>query len=195
MRGGDNRMPTASMIYGLSGGRLPAAERGHDGVAQRANARQRMFGVESPIQSGFHRRDPSPRIVISHAQQARHPVHLFPGGEGQHPIGILPQFRQRIAGPDLSNLVSQMEIKTVLIEKRNDAGLIGYGAPRLHQFLSAFCREHPGEFLHVPLAQHCTEILSELLPQSPGLGLSNSESVERRMPHEEVDDEPAAGRD
>ncbi len=61
------------------------------------------------------------------------------------------------------------------IEKRNDAGLLGYGAPRLHQFLSALFREHPGEFLHVPLAQHCTEILSELLPQSPGPGFSDSE--------------------
>src|SRR6266498_811120 len=100
-----------------------------------------------------------------------------------------------MARPNLSNLVSQMEIKTVLIEKRNDAGLIGSGAPRLHEFLSAFCREHPREFLHVPLAQHCTEILSELLPQSPRPGLSDSESVECRMPHEEVDDQPATGRD
>jgi hypothetical protein len=153
-----------------------------------------MFAVESPIQAGFHCRDPPARIGVGQAQRARHPVHLFPGGEGQHPIGILPQFRQCVAGPDLSNLVGQMEIKTVVIEKRNNPGLLGYGAPRLHQFLSAFCREHPGEFLHVPLAQHCAEILSELLPQSPGLGSSDSESVEYRMPHEEIDDQPATGR-
>lgn len=134
-------------------------------------------------------------IVVGQAQRARHAIHLFPGGEGQHPVGILQQFRQRAVGPDGSNLVGQMEIKTVVIEKRNDGGLLGYGTPDLHQLPTAFGRDHPGQFLRIALAQHCAEVRSERLPQSPGRGFSDSESVECRMPHQEVDDEPAAGRD
>jgi hypothetical protein len=70
----------------------------------------------------------------------------------------------------------------VVIEKQN-ASLLGYDAPRLHQLLGVFFRKDPDKLRDVPLAQHCVETLPELFPQSPGPSFSDPESVECRMPH------------
>ena len=64
-----------------------------------------MLGVQPLIQAGFDGSDLPTRIVVSHTQSTCRSVHFLPTREGQHPIGILLQFGQRIPTPDLANLI------------------------------------------------------------------------------------------
>jgi hypothetical protein len=116
--------------------------------------RQRVFGIETLIETGFDSGDLPPRITLSYTQRMRHSVHFLPAGKGQHPVRILLQFRHRIPRPDLTNLISQAGVKAVVIKKRNDYNLFGDRPPRLYQSPRAFFRKHISEFFEIPLSEN-----------------------------------------
>ena len=89
-----------------------------------------------------------------------------------------------------------MEIKTVLIEKRNNAGLLGYGAPRLHQFLSAFCPESTlVSFSMSPWPNTARRSCPNSSHNRLALAFPILSPLNAGCLTEEVDHEPAAGRD
>ena len=110
-----------------------------------------MFGVQAFVQAGLDGGHLPPRVVLSYTQRTRHAVNFLPACKGQHPVRILLQFGQRVARPDLTNLISQAGIEAVVIKKRYDGGLFGDRAPGLHEFLRTFFRKHVGEFFEIPL--------------------------------------------
>ena len=190
--GGDNRVLAQRLVYGRTCNTGDA--RSHcatHAVQQHRLWRPRMLCVEPSIETGLHRRDLPPRVVLSHPQRTRHPVYLLPVREGQHPVGVPAQFRDSLLGPDFANLVGQADVEAVVIQKRNDAGLFGHSAPSLHQLLRTVFREYTGKLFDIALAQYSMETGPKLCPQPGGFSFPDAKAIKGRMLHEEIDDEPA----